>query len=272
MKNIFGMNLDKDELDAKKIILRETDEGLSKQQDDMGEDLEQYAKKATLSGPLSVLLYISGLLMAICLYVTFVPDEPLWWFLLPAGVFGAITVVLVICGNVRRNRVVNSDEFQTALQRSERVAEEARICLGVPADAADIDVFGCAYKIKKGQVKQGIPGCEFINFSMWMFVEKDHLCLADVGAVYGISLSSILRVVRTERKITFDDWNKDAPYNKEPYKAFKISKNNNTDILYMRGYCSVQFLLDGEECELVIPAYDIDPVLCATGLSLTEVV
>lgn len=272
MKNIFGMNLDKDELDAKKIILRETDEGLSKQQDDMGEDLERYAKKATLSGPLSVLLYISGLLTALCLYITFAPDEPLWWFLLPAGVFGIITAALAVCGHVRRNRVMNSDEFQTALKRSEHISEEARICLGVPADAADIDVFGCAYKIKKGQMKQGIPGCEFINFSMWMFVEKDQLCIADTEAVYAIPLSSIMRVVRMERKITFDDWNKDAPYHKEPYKAFKISKNNNTDILSMRSYCSVQFLLDGEEHELVIPTYDIESVLRATGFSLTEVV
>ncbi len=270
MKNIFGIDLDKEEFDAQKIAVRKTDEALLKRQDDMSEDLQEYAKKAMLPKPLTVLFYISLTLAVICFYVAFAPDEePLWWMLVPAGIFGAILAVLGICAFLRHRRLLKSDEFQAALTRTERVADESRISLGVPADAADIDVFGTAYQVKKGKVKQGIAGCDFINYPMWAFVEEDNLCIADTAAVYAIPLSSILRVVRMERRITFDDWNKDSAYNKEPYKAYKISQNKD-ETLVMRGYCSIQFLFEGEECEVVIPTYDIDTVLKMTGLSLVE--
>ncbi len=270
MKNIFGVDLDKEEFDAKKFTLRETDEALLKRRDDMSEDLQEYAKRALLPKPLGILFSVSIVLAALCFFVAIdLREEPIWWLFVPAGVFAAIAIALGTCAFLRHRRVLKSDEFQAALTRTERVAEESRISLGVPADAADIDVFGTAYQIKKGKIKQGIAGCDFINYSMWMFVEQNNLCIADTAAVYAIPLSSILRVVRMERKITFDDWNKDSDYNKEPYKAYKISQNKD-GTLGMRGCCSIQFLFEGEECEVVIPTYDIDAVLKMTGLSLCE--
>ena len=93
---------------------------------------------------------------------------------------------------------------------------------------------------------------------MYVFEESGYLTLADHNTVYHIApISSFKKIECISGKSSFSFWNKEEPYHKGKYKEYKISTDKYETEYYIRNLCSVQFNLNGEEYEIIVPPYDI---------------
>ena len=102
---------------------------------------------------------------------------------------------------------------------------------------------------------------------MYVFAENGYLCMADLHTVYKIApLDSFKKIEYITRKSSFDFWTKDEDFDSPKYKEYKISSDKYETVYYIKNLCSLQFELNGEEFELIIPPYDIYAIEELTGL------
>ncbi len=123
--------------------------------------------------------------------------------------------------------------------------------LGIPENAADMDIIRVFYQIKKGREKI----LENENLSIYAYCQDGSLCLADNTQVFKISFSSIQKVVWVKKRLVLPEWNKEESYNSKTYKPYHIRKND-AEQYTIRGYYSLRILEERGEFEVMVPEYD----------------
>lgn len=198
-----------------------------------------------------------------------VPATAWLWFAAAVVAFGLLLLVARLYSK-RIKAHLETDEVSAQMEQAEEYARLSRAELGIPENAASIDVLSYTYEIKNGKEKISKNENEdYEAIELYAFAEDGCLMLADAVTLYAIPLSSITAVRRWEEKVRVYCWNKEEEPNKEPYKAYRIKYDDENDVFTLRAIYALE--LAGSDCELLVPDYEWERVLQPlTGLSVTE--
>lgn len=273
MKNVFAFEKKSGRSDGEKFVDRRTEGEIAAKQEEAFAQRALCEKKAGLP----LWLWLFGLL---CLFVGLlfisilfelasertlaeVIEESMW--LATVGCAGLVIFVIVfVAHNILRRRAFGSTAYRYVLEQQEQVSSECYRALGVPEGASAVDIYCFRYSGKSGKPYKENIFTQFVRLQMFAFREDDCLCLADVGRVFKFPISRIT-VIRMEKRLSAQGWNKPVPYNKEPYRQYKLRYNSQGDLLSSKPNFAVT-IGDGEETyRFFVPPYDIEPILQITG-------
>lgn len=185
-----------------------------------------------------------------------------WSVLAVSVVCLAVFILLVVIQYRRTKKIMDSDEVTQLTNDLDRLSDSSKQLLGVPADAAELDVLGYGYEIKRGKEKRLLKELgDYIASSLNVFVEGGELMLANDVEKYAIPLSAIRGVRVTRKKAKVFCWLKDDEPKSATYKPYKIGYDDENDVFTVRAIYSLDIAHGGEEYELIVPDYDWELVL-----------
>lgn len=284
MKNLFSVQKKSGQVDANGYILRSAiafvdrtpDGELLKKQAQMREEVHRVEKAASLP----LWLRIAGLIVtgAAALFVgvffevwsdtTFAElNKKAPWLLPVMLVCVALAIGYLVLATVRRRKVSASSDARYVLERAQNTIGESYAALGVPADAADTDVMLSALTKRQWENPNSRFGLVYQNQNAKVFREGEAICFAFLDCVVKIPLERIVRIAAVDKRILFQRWNKDVPARQGIYKQYKIRMNNN-GVISVKPYYAMELRDGAEEYQILIPCYDIEPVLRMTGKSI----
>lgn len=280
MNNLFAINGTDDNnplMPADAYCRRRVDATLEQEMDAHADDMIADVQGALKSWPHFIGMGACGLAGVICFAifdaltegVEKVPATAWLWFAAAVVAFGLLLLVAHFYSR-RIKSNLDTEEMDAQMAQAEEYARQSREELGIPEDAADIDVLGYAYEMKNGRAKQVKAwGEDYDAMEMYAFVQDGCLMLADAATLYAIPLSSVTAVKKRESRFRVYSWNKEEEPNKEPYKAYRIKYDDENDVFTLRAVYAIE--LAGADCELVVPDYEWERVLQPmTGLTITE--
>ena len=179
------------------------------------------------------------------------------WLLYVGGTCLLVALAILFYKIYRKKTTVNSPAARDALAERERLNARCFEDLGVPQTADDIDVFCEAFRDKNGKTKKVWSMSQYINTSLKIYRDGENLYLADTGGVYAFPVSSFFEIMTVRKNALFTGWNKDVPFNKPPYKQYKVRKNN-YGVFFVKPHYHIKFLAFNEEYVLVIPSYELE--------------
>ncbi|MBO5286730.1 MAG: hypothetical protein J6B34_01250 [Clostridia bacterium] len=271
MKNLFSFDINDTTVSSlNQFTLREIDEDMTKRQEELNSELNRFEKQWRPHFAIVIIrffLVLFGGLLLISAFNSLVRNGS-DAFSSPIGIILPI-VSLVIVGLCslsyyleyrKKIKIISSEEYITVEKNAKSAIDLALSYLKVPENALKTDVF-CYYYYKEenGEKRDAAGHFKYLNVPMYIFKENDTLCIADVGAVFGIDINSIKGISERDEKVTFTQWNKEIPFSKEPYKEYKITLNS-YGVYTIRKTCVIKFEKDADEYEILIPHYDIEPI------------
>lgn len=273
MRNLFATNLtdeDNPTTPADAFVRDKVPEYHAECLENSGEETEKAVEKA-VKGPLAlrILLVVFAAIgvggLEVFLEMLGEVDAPgifEWSVLTISVVCVAISILLAVLQHRQTKKTLESDEVTQLTNDLDRLSDSSKQLLGVPADAAELDVFGYGYEIKRGKEKRLLKELgEYMTSSLYVFVENGELMLANDVEKYAIPLSAItgVRVIRKKTKAFC--WTKDDKQMSATYKPYMVGYNDGDGIFTVRAIYSLDIAYNGEEYELVVPNYDWELVL-----------
>ena len=138
--------------------------------------------------------------------------------------------------------------------------------LGVPEDAASIDLLMFRYTIKNDSIQPKSYGpSAYYACNGRIFLENDALCIADADQRYEIPLSTLQYIETVERDIAIPGWNKETPIKQPPYDQYHIWMDKN-GFAHFKPYYILHFEYRGEDWGLYFPCYELPTIENLTGL------
>ncbi len=273
MQNLFAINMTDEDNPLSPIdgfVRDKVPEYHAEYLENSGEETEKVVEKA-VKGPLAlrILVGVFAVIAAIGLEVfsellneVETPGIVEWSVLAISVVCVAVTILLAVIQHRRTKKVLDSDEVTQMTQGLEQLSDTSEQLLGVPADAAELDVLGYGYEIKRGKEKRLLKELgEYVTNCLSAFVENDELMLANDFEKYALPLSAIRGVRMTRKKTKVFCWTKDEKPKSATYKPYKIGYDEENDIFTVRAVYALDIAYNGEEYELVVPEYDWELVL-----------
>lgn len=185
-----------------------------------------------------------------------------------------ITVTLICLGSVAIYFYLNRDAKLREKKASEDPAIEQKTMLleaemlfvmnsmGVPANAAEIDVMTFHYKVKDGEIVPSAPmmiPTPFINFECKIFGDGDALCIADTQSVYSFKREWIKGLKKVDSKVSLYPWTKDDAPTDDKYYDYSLGYGK-MGMVSAPCYYILEIERDGESFGLYIPNYEIATV------------
>ncbi len=277
MRNIFAVNKtdeDNTAYDGQAFLRQSVPPELAQRMDEQAEQLV----KSVINKPLIISIAVTAMvglgLLRVCasLWSEDVDAPILTVVLLVLGIACLVASGLLAWWDHRRRKLAQeSDEFQLLGTEMDGSATAARMTLGIPADAADLEVLGCDYVVKRGKEKFTGEGYTHETCCLYAFVENGELMLADSQEKYAIPLSEVTAVRRRQEKVKVWMWMKDEAPKSEAYKPYGIKYDKENDIYTLPEVVVLEISHDGEAYEVLVPAYEWERVLQPlTGLTITE--
>ena len=183
-----------------------------------------------------------------------------------------IWAVLQVCSKRKEKKVLQEQnvEHQTAaIAQNERMIYEE---LGVPADAATIDILLFRYKLKDSEPIArtiGLQTVPYINLEVKAFVDRDCLCLIDTEARYEFPLDELRGIQRVNKRIGIMGWNKEEDPCKGIYKPYKMTVSDAGDVFF-KPYYILEIERWGETYGIYFPCYELPTLERLTGLKAAE--
>lgn len=244
---------------------------------------DDFEKESNLPLPLRILLIIFTLLLAITvsvdvnlLFDIFAGDltlsqayhnAPFIFYAEPVVII--MFIMLTITRTKRNKKVFQSSDFADNTDSISLAVGESFRQLGIPENAAVIDVLMSKYRIKNGKEKQiAFFNYNFINVPKYVYVENACICFADAYQVLEIPLSSVKSIKKVKKRAMFPNWNKNDPPSSKNYKKYKIAMNNQN--VYYAHYYSVLIEDIRGDFVLFIPNYDIETFSALTAIRIDE--
>lgn len=280
MTNFFGINITEDKKNMKmdaeafktKTVSAQQSETLA-QNVDTADDFE---KKGSLSIPLEIIKFVSGLIGVITLGAIFKMDEgiaesfrksPTLFYVCAVSL--AIAIALFILERFKAKKVVETDDFKSFIDNSDVIAKESMETLGIPENAASIDFLCENYVIKDGEVKhKNMPFTNYINLDLFVYEDRGNLCIDDLEQVFEIPMTALRSIELTEKKLKFEPWNKEEPCTDKKYKQFKIREDDMGGC--MASCYRVELKTVKGDYYLLIPIYDGEEFMKITRLHPRE--
>ena len=275
-KPVFGIDqtLDKenDEGNAKAFCVASISEECAKALEQEGDEAEQTLERARLSLPLRILQYVSGIAALLIAAGILRADvgfaqgyQNAAWLYWLCGACALVWLPLFVASRQKSKAVLESEEARDNERELEQALQQAYRELGVPVQAADVDLLAFYYTVKDGKVKLAQKALiSYINVEMKIFVEGDRLCITDAHERYEFPLSEICGIQTVSKRICVPFWNKQEPHNKEPYKKFKITTNN-AGMIFFKPYHILEIAHGGELWGIHFPCYELPVFEALTG-------
>lgn len=264
MKNLFGFQFQEGQEEGVLDGMPFQSAKVSMQQEQLlekaAEEIEDLEKKATLHPVLQFIMQISFYIGGLCL-LSFLVDiwklsfqqalKDKWFVLIAAVILEGLSLVIFLKQRKKSQEAMKTAEETMMMERAQRLDCASRQELGIPEDAADMDIIRIAYQIKKGREK--ILANE--NLSIYAYCQDGSICIADNTQAFKIPLSSIQKVVWVKKRLLLPEWNKHEPYNSKTYKPYHVRKNDAEQYI-IRGYYSLRISEARGEFEVMVPEYD----------------
>ncbi len=260
-ENLFSINLDSDKvIDREELVIRRESEELSAKRDVLNKQLMRSFHKSTRKTLLRLFIPFISVMLGIVFFVFSLDNGNLHTAsLIVAIVLFAVGAISFIKNRNAKNSKAHSEELDDVNDGYGSLNELVRNELCVPFDAKEIDIFTCMYSEKKKD-NDKIHSTNTAH----VFEENGKLCFWYGKVILAIPLSSIEAIVKVDEEVKFDAWTKDSEYDSFDYSHYEIKKNavNEYQEYYsMLGYYSLRFSYDDMPFEVIIPIYDIEPVL-----------
>ncbi len=264
MKNLFGFQIQEGQEEGVLDGMPFQSAKVSMQQEQLlekaAEEIEDLEKKATLHPVLQFIMQIGFYIGGLC-FLFFLVDiwklsfqqalEDKWFVLMAAVILGGASLVLLLKQRKKSQEAMKTAEETLMMERAQRLDCASRQELGIPENAADMDIIRVVYQIKKDREKI----LENENLRIYAYCQDNSLCFADNTQVFKIPLSSIQKVVWVKKRLLLPEWNKEEPYNSKTYKPYHIRKND-AEQYTIRGYYSLRISETRGEFEVMVPEYD----------------
>ncbi|MBQ8928384.1 MAG: hypothetical protein IJ055_08970 [Oscillospiraceae bacterium] len=269
MTNLFGINITESKenaaIDGEVFCTRSIRADQEEEIRQILEEGEVLEKKSSLPLPLS-------LIKGICLFAweilllgiikSWGDGTPLAqgyrnapWIFWACPVCFVVWLVLMLISKRRKQRTEAGSAYQQNDAHAQKLLQSIMKTLGVPDDAKQIDVLAERYVMKNGAPKRRNSGMtQYVNLSLFAYIRKGQLCLADAGSVWEIPLSSLRSVAPGRKRVSFPDWTKPEPYDAAVYKPYGITANQFG--AFFARYYRVEISDVRGEFYLLIPEYD----------------
>lgn len=278
MKNIFSTDVTNGEeqtkLDGACFLASTVSPLLQQQLDALGEEADQLEQRASVPFWMTVIQWIFGMLALICIVSIARADvtvqqayhnAPLVFY--AGGVSLIAYGILWAYSRSKRKSAAAQVDTDVMERRALLLAKSAREELGVPEDAAEVDVLARTYTFKDGKAKKhGMYLWDYINESLYVYRSGEDLCFADSYHVFSVPVSSIEAIYQIPKKVGLMKWNKDVPLKSRDYRPYKVYENNGT--IYVNPYFLLSVRHSLGEYAILIPCYDIETVRALTGLEI----
>ena len=261
-KNLFDINMESERvIDHEEFILRRENAELAAKRKELNEHLGKDIMRSVKKNVFSSLLPIISLFFAMILCaIAFRADKGIAYipFAL-AGVFIVVAAVLHFRNKKKEKSEEKDSLFDDIDNEYGALNKLVRKDLDIPDEAVEIEIFTNMYSDDDEELVK-----VYTNDTASVFEEQGKLCFLYGSVVIGFDLSELESVVRVEDEIVFESWCKDVPYDRGSYMQYKIKQNkiNEYEENYsMIGYYSLRFTHLDTSFEVVVPLYDIDPLL-----------
>ena len=166
----------------------------------------------------------------------------------------------------RKKNYEKSERYQLYQKRLDGLYDYLYSELGVPADAPCVDVIRFNYvlmgdKVVPFQKNKNSEKYYVVDFKF--YVEKENLCISTDEEVYGIKLSSIKGIKRTDKKIHLL-LNTSVGNRAEKLKKHNVKKRLGAYII--NPYYILEFEHKNEKWGLYFPCYELPVIEELTGL------
>ncbi len=276
IKPVFGIDetLDKDneQSNAEAFCVAKVSDECSKALDEGSDEAMESVERAKLPLPLRIMEYVCGFAVLVILVGILRADVGLaeayqnaaWMFWL-GGACLLVWAVLAVAARQKSKSVIQSEEVRDNERELEQNLQRAYRELGVPAQAADVDILMFCYTVKNGevQVKKNTP-VPYLNMELKLFCEGDRLCIADAHERYEFPLREIRGIRTVNKRIHVPFWNKKLPHNSEEYKRYKITSNN-IGMIFFKPYYILELDHGGEQWGIHFPCYELPVIEALTG-------
>lgn len=253
------------------FVAQETEEYLIEDALDSANNVDKAVEKSRMPLPIRILHIISALgsliFLRVFLNVAFDGLEAIKNafnnapYIFVIGICCAVFyLVIFLLSLKKKKKVLSSEEVNNANNDYEKRSEAIYSRLNVPSDALKMDVMQFTYKVKKGEIQfrgNGMSPTPIYMLELRAFVEEENLFLASLEAKWSIPLTEIGEIGKQEKRIGFNGWNKEVPYDKGEYKQYKMGRDN-YGITYMKSYYIVKINHNSEEFGLYLPCYEIE--------------
>ncbi len=281
MKPIFGIDITLDKNNENincdrfisKSISGETKQGF----EEKTEGFNDTVKKSQLPGWIQIVKYILGLyaiivavgvlraLTSVNIQQAF-SNAPV--LIISGIVCAALWLGLHLYSKKKEKDVFEEMDAEEQVASIEEDVNKIYEELGVPQNAAAVDILLFKYKEKDGKIipkTVGMQTCEFFNMEVKIFVRDGRLHLADVENLYSFDMSRLKSIETINKSTSLLSWNKEIGYDEERYKKHKISVNNLGNII-IKPYHILTLEHNGEEWGLYFPCYELEIFEILTGL------
>ncbi len=275
MKPLFCIDITEDKnnfvTNGDEFVVQKTEEYLVEDVLNSANNVNEAVQKASMPLPIRILHIISALgsiiFLRVFLKVAFDGFEaiknafnnaPYIFFI---GICCAIFYSVILFFSLKKKKkVLSGEDVNNANNDFEKRSEAIFSRLNIPASALRMDVMEFTYKLKNDEIQFKANGFSPTPISMLelrVFVEDENLFLTSLEAKWLIPLTEIGEFVKIEKRIGFNGWNKDVPFNKGEYKQYRLGKDN-YGIMYMKPYYIVKINHNSEEFGLYLPCYEIE--------------
>ena len=267
MKNLFTLDVNTGAHGCDEFLIRKSEDTLKLQLDESVKSVDSTIAK--ILKPLIIISFITfvcgivftGIFFEGCRNKNFAQAYSTVGWMLYVGIATLVpAVILFAAAIIWMRKFMANPQTQSRFEEQNELVSKIASGLGIPENCAKIDVLCRPYKLKNG--KEHYQGKQYENFSMWVFTENDNLCFADVSGVWAFPISSITSVTLFPGHTKLTTWNKEENVNSPKYKREVRFYNGD---YFVKGYYSLQLERQGEEWEVLIPVYDIEPICELTG-------
>ena len=139
--------------------------------------------------------------------------------------------------------------------------------LGVPANAEEIDIIFCRYKMENGvpKVYEFPTQNNFINLSFKIYKDSENLYLANPQGKFAFPLNSMRTIRTVGEAATIPNWYKEKPDFNEEYKPYGFFKNR-FGVPCIPNYHILELVTQGDLLWIYFPNYEIKTMENLTGL------
>lgn len=198
--------------------------------------------------------FMKGFKNAPWLYYTFLACAVIW-------------VILTLIGSQKKKKVYSTAESHKAKDDALLSFDEILSYLGVPANAEEIDIIFCRYKMENGvpKVYEFPTQNNFINLSFKIYKDSENLYLANPQGKFAFPLNSMRTIRTVGEAATIPNWYKEKPDFNEEYKPYGFFKNR-FGVPCIPNYHILELVTQGDLLWIYFPNYEIKTMENLTGL------
>jgi len=256
-------NLDEE---GREFITREVDGFIKNQVNDISKEVDSNKQIDVLGKPLYLIKNLTqyftiviGSLVVFGSINTPLPEmysnAPIIFYILPF-----FLVTWLVTAYISKKKIKAREEYVESNHLEERIdalVETVENELNIPNTAIQMDFIAFRYAVKNDEIKFRPKGLTTsIALHKKGYVENGTLCLADSSAVYSIPLSEITSIIKINKIIATNNWNKEDGPKSAVYKEFKL-KVNQFGMVMSKPYYEVMILHGQNNYSLYVPKYEI---------------